>query len=59
MNSSRPYILRALHQWIVDNECTPHILVDVNYPHVKVHRAMQWMSKLCSIRRRLRYAILK
>ena len=36
MNSSRPYILRALHQWIVDNECTPHILVDVNYPQVKV-----------------------
>lgn len=36
MNSSRPYILRALHQWIVDNECTPHILVDANYPQVKV-----------------------
>lgn len=36
MNSSRPYILRALHEWIVDNECTPHILVDVNYPQVKV-----------------------
>jgi len=36
MNSSRPYILRALHEWIVDNECTPHILVNVNYPQVKV-----------------------
>ncbi len=36
MNSSRPYILRALHEWIVDNECTPYILVDVNYPQVKV-----------------------
>src|SRR5690554_6141890 len=36
MNSSRPYILRALHEWIVDNECTPHILVDANYPNVKV-----------------------
>lgn len=36
MNSSRPYILRALHEWIVDNECTPHLLVDVNYPNVKV-----------------------
>ncbi|HHX35249.1 MAG TPA: ClpXP protease specificity-enhancing factor [Gammaproteobacteria bacterium] len=36
MNSSRPYILRALHEWIVDNECTPHILVDVNHPQVKV-----------------------
>ena len=36
MNSCRPYILRALHEWIVDNECTPHILVNVNYPQVKV-----------------------
>lgn len=36
MNSSRPYILRALHEWIVDNECTPHLLVDINYPQVKV-----------------------
>ena len=36
MNSSRPYILRALHEWIVDNECTPHILVNAEYPQVKV-----------------------
>lgn len=36
MNSSRPYMLRALHEWIVDNECTPYILVDANYPQVKV-----------------------
>ncbi|HKM36280.1 MAG TPA: ClpXP protease specificity-enhancing factor [Thiopseudomonas sp.] len=36
MNSSRPYILRALHEWIVDNECTPHLLVDINHPQVKV-----------------------
>lgn len=36
MNSSRPYILRALHEWIVDNECTPHLLVDANAPQVRV-----------------------
>lgn len=36
MNSSRPYILRALHEWIVDSECTPYILVDANHPQVKV-----------------------
>ena len=28
MNSSRPYIIRAIYEWIVDNECTPHLLVD-------------------------------
>lgn len=36
MNSNRPYILRALHEWIVDNECTPHLLVDINHPQVQV-----------------------
>ena len=28
MNSSRPYIIRALYDWILENECTPYILVD-------------------------------
>ncbi|MFT7560140.1 MAG: stringent starvation protein B [Flavobacteriales bacterium] len=27
MNSSKPYLLNALYQWIVDNNCTPHIVV--------------------------------
>lgn len=36
MNSSRPYMLRALHEWIVDNDCTPYILVDANHLNVKV-----------------------
>lgn len=28
MNSSRPYLIRAIHQWIVDNNCTPYVLVN-------------------------------
>ncbi|SDJ45632.1 stringent starvation protein B [Pseudomonas delhiensis] len=36
MNSSRPYLVRALYEWIVDNGCTPHILVNAEYPGVKV-----------------------
>lgn len=39
MNSSRPYLLRAIHQWIVDNDCTPYLLVNANAPGVKVPRA--------------------
>lgn len=31
MNSSRPYLVRALHEWIVDNQCTPHLLVISEY----------------------------
>tara|TARA_B100000579_G_C22151950_1_gene541255 strand:+ start:68 stop:478 length:411 start_codon:yes stop_codon:yes gene_type:complete len=28
MNSSRPYIIRALYDWILENQCTPYVLVD-------------------------------
>jgi len=28
MTSSRPYLIRALYQWIIDNGATPYILVD-------------------------------
>ena len=35
MNSSRPYLVRALYEWIVDNDCTPHMLVNAEYPPVQ------------------------
>lgn len=28
MTSSKPYLVRALYEWILDNENTPYILVD-------------------------------
>ena len=36
MNSSRPYLVRALYEWIVDNDCTPHLLVNAEFPGVQV-----------------------
>jgi len=36
MTSSRPYMIRALYEWIVDNSCTPYILVDAQGPGVEV-----------------------
>ena len=39
MNSSRPYIIRAIYEWIADNDCTPHLLVDVNQEGVEVPQA--------------------
>lgn len=36
MTSSRPYLIRALYEWIVDNNCTPHILVNADYEQVRV-----------------------
>ena len=32
MTSSRPYILRAIYDWIIDNGLTPYILVNAEYP---------------------------
>ncbi len=36
MTPSRPYIMRALYEWIVDNDCTPYILVDAGIDDVMV-----------------------
>jgi len=36
MTSSRPYLVRAIYQWIIDNGLTPHLLVDVSIDGVQV-----------------------
>jgi len=36
MTSNRPYLLRALYEWINDNQLTPYILVDAKMPGVQV-----------------------
>jgi stringent starvation protein B len=36
MSSHRPYLLRALNEWIADNGMTPHLLVDATRPGVQV-----------------------
>ena len=39
MTSSRPYLIRALYEWLVDNQLTPHLLVDVERENVNVPMA--------------------
>jgi stringent starvation protein B len=36
MSSNRPYLLRALYEWIGDNDMTPHLLVDATREGVLV-----------------------
>ena len=36
MTPKEPYIIRAFHQWILDNNCTPYIVVDTYQPEVQV-----------------------
>jgi stringent starvation protein B len=34
--SRRPYLLRAMHEWMVDSGYTPHLIVDANFDLVQV-----------------------
>ena len=34
--SKRPYLIRAMHEWMVDNGNTPHIVVDTSFEGASV-----------------------
>jgi stringent starvation protein B len=36
MNSSVPYLIRAINEWILDNNCTPYMVVDATMDDVSV-----------------------
>ncbi len=36
MTSSKPYLLRALYEWILDNDLTPHLIADAAAAEVDV-----------------------
>lgn len=38
MTSTRPYLLRALHEWMLDNNLTPQLVVDAAPANVQVPR---------------------
>ena len=38
MNSTRPYLIRAFYDWIIDNNCTPHIVVNADILGTEVPR---------------------
>ena len=39
MRSRRPYLLRAMHEWMGDSGLTPHVIVDATRPGVAVPSA--------------------
>lgn len=39
MKPSRPYFVRAVYEWLIDNEQTPFLLVDATRPSVEVPAA--------------------
>jgi len=38
LTPSQPYLLRAIYEWIVDNDLTPYLLVDASNDDVHVPR---------------------
>lgn len=36
MNSAVPYLIRAIKEWILDNNCTPYLIVDASVEKVSV-----------------------
>ncbi len=43
MTSSKPYLIRALYEWIVDNELTPYLVVNAKDDDVSVPQ--QYVNK--------------
>jgi stringent starvation protein B len=42
MTPNRPYLIRAVNEWLLDNQCTPHLLVNAEAPGVDVpHQYIQ------------------
>lgn len=36
LSPRRPYLLRAFYEWLLDNQLTPHLVVDITLPDVQV-----------------------
>lgn len=36
LTPTRPYMVRAIFEWLEDNQLTPYIMVDTTQPHVSV-----------------------
>lgn len=36
LSPRRPYLLRAFYEWLLDNDLTPHLVVDISLPDVQV-----------------------
>lgn len=35
LSSSRPYLIRAIYDWLLDNKLTPYVMVDASVPNIK------------------------
>lgn len=38
MTPQKPYLIRAIYEWLLDNNMTPHLLVNTSYDGIQVPR---------------------
>jgi stringent starvation protein B len=41
MTSNKPYLIRALYEWLVDNDATPYIMVNTDHPQVDIPQGIE------------------
>jgi len=46
VSSQRPYLLRAMHEWMADNHLTPHIVVDASADGLRAPAGLDGDGKL-------------
>jgi stringent starvation protein B len=46
MISNRPYLIRAINEWLLDSQCTPHLLVNAEAPGVDVPQERSQEGKI-------------
>lgn len=46
MTSSKPYLIRGLYEWLLDNEVTPYILVDALHESVVIPKGIATEGKV-------------
>jgi len=46
MTSSKPYLVRALYEWLLDNDMTPHVLVNANVESVMIPKGIATDGKV-------------
>ena len=46
MTSLKPYLIRSIYEWIIDNNLTPHLLVDATHPHAALPKDYIENSKI-------------
>ena len=46
MTPSKPYLIRGLYEWLLDNEVTPYVLVDANAESVMIPKGIATDGKV-------------